>query len=120
MALTGVSLMFEHGEQVIHHRYTVGEPDGFGQVESGFVDEVWAGVAFAPGSSDEPQRGGSTRVTTSATLYDPLSRPVDSLDQFTVRGRRYQVDGDASGAWVNPFTGRAPGGTVTLKAVSGG
>ena len=114
----GVVAVF--GESVTRHVYVPGVDDGYGEALPSFEDEVWTGVAFAPGSSSEPLRGGSTRVVTSATLYDPLSRPVDPLDQFTVRGRRYMVDGDASGAWVNPFTGWTPGGTVSLKAVSGG
>lgn len=112
--------MFSHGETVTRHVYVPGVDDGYGEGPPSFTDEVWEGVGFAPGGSQEPLRGGSTRVVTSATLYDPASRPVSPLDQFTVRGRRYMVDGDASGAWVNPFTGRAPGGVVTLKAVAGG
>lgn len=117
--------MSSYGETVIHHRLVEGEEDGYGQREISWVDETWdaavgQGAAFAPGTSSEPQRGGSTRVTTSATLYDPLARSVDPRDQFTVRGRRYSVDADASGAWINPFTGWQPGGTITLKAVTGG
>lgn len=120
MARIGALTMFERGETVTRHVYVPGADDGYGEGPPTFTDEVWSNVGFAPGGSAEPLRGGSTRVTTDATLYDPLSRAVDPRDQFTVRGRRYMVDGDASGAWVNPFTGRAPGGTVTLKAVAGG
>lgn len=115
-------MTFAHGETVTRHVYSEsgGEDDGYGQADPDFTDEVWANVGFAPGLSDEPIAGGSTRTTAMATLYDPLSRPVDARDEFTVRGVRYMVDGDASGVWRSPFTGWSPGGTVTLKAVSGG
>lgn len=112
--------MSDFGEAVVRHPWVTGEDDGYGATEGFGDDETWHGVGFAPGASSEPQRGGSTRVTTSATLYDPQARPVDARDQFTVRGRRYMVDADASGAWINPFTGSTFGGTITLKAVSGG
>lgn len=112
--------MFGRGETVVRQKYTVGPKDDYGQTVVSYVDETWENVAFAPGLSDEPKAGGSTRVVTPATLYDPLARPVDPRDRFIVRGRTYMVDGDGSGAWANPWTGHSPGGTVTLRAVNGG
>lgn len=112
--------MFSHAESVVRHAYSPGKPDDYGQVTLGYIDEMWSGVAFAPGRSDEPFRSGGTRMETTATLYDPAGRPVHPLDEFTVRGVRYQVDGDAAGVWVNPFTGWAPGSTIALKRVTGG
>lgn len=112
--------MFTHGETVTRHAYSPGEDDGYGQAAPSYTDEVWAGVGFAPGRSSEPLRNGSTRVETTATLYDPQGRPVSPLDEFTVRGERYVVDGDASGQWANPFTGWFPGSAISLRRVTGG
>lgn len=112
---------YPHGETVVHHRLVVvDDDDGYGQPVEEWVDAAWEGVGFAPGTSDEPLSGGSTRVVTQARIYDPMCRAVDSGDEFTVRGRRYAVDGDASGVWTNPITGWSPGSVVELKAVSGG
>ena len=111
---------FPRGETVTRHVFTPGEDDGYGPGPGTFADESWAGVAFAPAGAVEQLADGSSRVIATATLYDPLARPVDPRDEFTVRGVRYGVDAEASGAWRNPFTGWTPGGTVALKAVSGG
>lgn len=112
--------MFKHGEAVTRHVWAEGVDDGYGQGPPTFTDESWTNVAFAPAGSTETLADGSTRVITTATLYDPLARPVTAQDEFTVRGRRYRVDADASGLWRSPFTGWSPGGTVALKAVAGG
>lgn len=112
--------MFKHGEAVTRHVWAEGVDDGYGTGPGGFTDEPWTNVGFAPAGSTERLADGSTRVITTATLYDPLARPVTAQDEFTVRGRRYTVDADASGLWRSPFTGWSPGGTVALKAVSGG
>ena len=113
-------MRFPHGEVVTRHVFTQGEDDGYGPGPGVFEDEVWSGVAYAPAGATEQLADGSTRVIATATLYDPLARPVDPRDEFTVRGVRFMVDASASGVWHNPFTGWTPGGTVSLKAVSGG
>ena len=110
-------MVFAHGEAVTRHAYSPGEEDGYGQAAPTYTDEVWTGVAFAPGQSSEPLRNG---VETTATLYDPQGRAVSPLDEFTVRGERYMVDGDTSGQWANPFTGWMPGSVISLRRVSGG
>lgn len=119
-------MRFRHGETVTRHPWQVGTDDGYGSTPGGFgTDELWdagkgEGIAYAPAGSTETLADGSTRVTTRATLYDPLARSVGPRDQFTVRGRRYAVDADASGPWIHPMTGWTPGGTIALKAVGGG
>lgn len=119
-------MTFAHGETVTRHVYTPGAEDEYGgNLPPSWRAEVWdaakgEGVAYAPAGATETLAGGDTRLTVSATLYDPLARPVGPRDEFTVRGRRFAVDADASGPWINPWTGWAPGSTVALKAVSGG
>lgn len=113
-------MSFPNGESVVRHVYAAGVDDGYGTGPGSFEDEVWTGVAYAPAGATEQLADGSTRVIATATLYDPLARPVDPLDEFTVRGVRFMVDASASGVWRSPFTGWQPGGTISLKAVSGG
>lgn len=118
-------MRFPHGESVTRHPWVIGEDDGYGASEGFGPDELWdaskgEGIAYAPAGSTATLADGSTRVNTRATLYDPLARPVGPRDRFTARGRLFAVDADGSGPWVNPMTGWTPGGTVALKAVTGG
>lgn len=112
--------MFPHGETVVRHPWMEGADDGYGISGAWGPDETWAGVAVAPGSSSEPLADGSTRVITSMALYDSMAREVGPRDEFTVRGRRWAVDADGSGAWRSPWTGWTPGSVVQLRAVTGG
>lgn len=112
--------MFGHGETVLLHRFTGSGRDSHNNVVPAYADpETIDGVAVAPGSSSEPRNGASQRVITQMSIYPPAGLVVDPRDQFTVRGKRYAVEGDMSGAWVDPFTGWAPGSEVTLKRVTG-
>lgn len=112
--------MFEHGEPVTWHRYTEGGVDEWGDPAPGdFVDVELPGAGFAPESTQEPRDGASQRVVSEAKLY--LSEPIDygSRDQFTARGVRFAVEGDAAGGWLNPFTGWAAGQEILLRRATG-
>lgn len=112
--------MFEHGDQVVWHRYTEGGVDEHGDPAPGAFENVeLAGVGYAPESTVEPRDGASQRVVSEAKLY--LSVPIDygARDEFTVRGVRFEVEGDAAGGWVNPFTGWSAGQEILLRRVTG-
>lgn len=111
--------MFTNGEQVVWHQRTDGDLDAYGRPKVSFVDAVLENVAVAPGSTSEPRRQGSERVTTQMTLYLQPDPGVKPGDRFTVRGTRYEVEGDVSGAWVNPFTGNGFGCEIGLRKVTG-
>lgn len=113
--------MFPNGETVIRRIWTPGEDDGYGsQGPPTWREEEWSGVAVAPAGSVERLANGSVTVSTALTIYDRSARTVAAQDEFIVRGRTYQVDADASGPWIHPWSGRLMGGTVVLKAASGG
>lgn len=108
------------GETVQHHRYTAGVRNSHGQVVPGFEPPVdIAHVAVAPGSSNEPASGADQRVITQWSIYIPAGASAAPQDEFTVRGRRFKVDGDMSGEWAHPRSGNRPGSLVTLKVVTG-
>jgi len=110
-------MLFPYGESVTLHRYSGVTRNAHGAVITQFADPVViAKAAFAPGSTSEPQ---GERVVTQATVYLPAGTTVGPRDQFTVRGVRYEVDGDMSGEWVNPFNGHSPGSAVALRRVTG-
>jgi hypothetical protein len=112
--------MFDHGDQVLWHRFTGSGVDQYGDpAPIGFEDVELTGVGFAPESTVEPRDGASQRVVSEAKLY--LSEPIDysSQDEFTVRGVRFEVEGDAAGGWMNPFTGWSAGQEILLRRVTG-
>lgn len=75
-------------------------------------------AVFAPGGSAEITTGGDM-VNTQPTLYGvDQALPVKSTDRFIVDGISFEVDGDPQ-AYLNPFTGWAPGLVVPLRRVTG-
>lgn len=111
--------MFTNGEPVTWLRAVEGEPDVRGRKVFSYEPVTLDNVGVAPGSTSEPRRGDSNRVTTQMTLYlttDPGVRPVD---RFEVRGVTYEVEGDVSGHWANPFTGNMFGASIGLRRVTG-
>ena len=112
--------MFSYGDTVIHHRFVGTVRNAQGHQVKQFADPVEVhGVGVAPGSGSEPTQGLSYRVVSKMTIYLPSGVGFSAQDEVTVRGRRYGVDGEAQGPWVNPFTGWSPGDAVTLKRVTG-
>lgn len=111
--------MFTHGEQVTWFHREQGGLDGYGRPTNTFSERVLENVGVAPGSSSEPRDGIGERVTTQMTLYLASDPGVEPGDRFEVRGRLYEVEGDLSGAWRNPFTGTGFGCEVALNRVTG-
>lgn len=102
-------------EKVTWHRYTEGAKDRYGRATFTFTDEeILAKVA--PGQSSEPRRGFAHRTIAAMTIYASIT--PDEQDEFTVRGKRYGVEGE-TGNWANPFTGTSFGVEIPLRKVSG-
>lgn len=74
--------------------------------------------AFAPAGSTELVQGQDT-VITNPTFYLSAGSPVPTAtDQLTVRGVRYEIDGEPE-VYMNPFTGTRPGAVLRLNSVTG-
>lgn len=112
--------MFGSGETVIHHRFLGLVRNAHGKTVPSFAEPVDVfGVGVAPGAGAEPAQGMSYRVVGKMTIYTPSGVIIGPQDEIEVRGVRYGVDGDASGAWNNPYTGSSFGSAVALKRVTG-
>lgn len=112
--------MWGNGEQVIWHQHGVTGVDSYNRPVLGWTDHVLDNVAVAPGSSSE---GGTIRnphrLSTQMTIFLVMDPGVSDMDEFTVRGLRYEVDGDLEGGWRNPFTGTSFGTEINLKRGTG-
>ena len=111
------------GETVIWHPASGREStDVYGRQHKMFgADKHLAGVLVAPGTpgpAGEPRQRHSYRVVTSMTIYLPSNPGVGDADEFTVRGRRYQVEGTPAD-WVTGLTGRGFGVEVALRNIKG-
>jgi hypothetical protein len=96
-----------------------GDVDAHGNVAEGWVETaILQGVAFDPGSSSEPQLPGQERVVVEPALYVAFDAPVGPQDRVVVDGVTFMVEGVAR-RWRNPFSGRAAGCVVSLRAVTG-
>jgi hypothetical protein len=108
---------FQFGESItINRRVLSATPDAYGN--DVYVDSPSTVVgAFAPGTTFERLGTGDT-ITTQPSLYLPSGTAVEGIDWVSVRGKKYEVDGDP-GDWRSPFTGWHAGIVVPLKAVTG-
>lgn len=112
--------MIRNGESVVWHERTETGRDAYNRPVVGWVDHVVENVAVAPGSTSEPRLDANmNRLRTEMSLYLVHDPGIKSSDQITVRGVRYEVEGDVSGGWSNPFTGTSFGSEITLRRVTG-
>lgn len=115
-----MSSKYPFGESVVVHRFKESIRNAHGQSVKVFhPDELVSRVAVAPRSTAEPDNGISERVIYPMSLYFEPGFALSALDEVTVRGERFAIDGGVSGEWVNPFTGWAPGSEIRLKRVTG-
>lgn len=75
--------------------------------------------AFNPGVTDEPPMPGHDRTVTTPTIYVPSAVILHPRDRVTVRGKRFDVDGDTLD-FRNPFDASMDGNSINLKAASDG
>lgn len=110
-------MLFPFGDAITLHSRTGVTPDPvYGNDVPTYTDSTVVG-AFAPAGSIELVQGQDT-VITSPSVYLPAGTVVAAVDQVTVRGLTFDVDGDPQD-WRNPFTGWQAGIVVRLKSVTG-
>lgn len=95
-------------EKVTQHPFEQWVEDSLGESSEklfGSDVEVVA-YGFDPGGSTELSSGADAAVATNPTLY--FNRPVEASahDEWTVRGLRYEQDGEAA-VWTAPWGGRS-------------
>lgn len=108
---------FPYGETVVLHTRSVTGQDALGNDTLTAVDVTVTGCGFDPGGSTENVQGQDL-VTSQPTLYVPAETGVGVVDAVTVRGVRYEVDGQPA-SYTNPFTGWTPPLVVRLVGVTG-
>lgn len=74
--------------------------------------------AFAPAGSTELVQGQDTVITNPTFYLSPGSPVPSATDQLTVRGAKYEIDGEPE-VYANPFTGNRPGAVLRLNKVTG-
>lgn len=107
-------MFFAYGETVTRHPFTKfsGGPLMESRKKEFGADREVERAGFDPGVSTEP--GTDSTVTSNPTLYlDSLDNPSPH-DEWTVRGKRYEQDGEALNP-IHPMTGWDPGWVVKLK-----
>lgn len=112
-------MFFAHGESVIRHRFTgfVTSPWGEESSLKTFADdEQVQRVGVDPGVSVEP--GTDSTVTSNPVLYIHTLTNPSPHDEWTVRGLRYEQDGEALHP-IHPMTGWDPGWIVKLARRTG-
>lgn len=110
-------MTFPFGETATLHTRSGTADDALGVRQSTWTDTVVAGCFLDAGGSIEVVQG-QDQVTTQPVLYMPAGTAVTPVDQITVRGDRYEVDGSPN-SYVQPWTGWVPPVAVKLKLVTG-
>lgn len=110
-------ITFPFGETAVLHQHNGSTRDGDGNDIPSFTDIPVDKGAFDPGGSTELVQGQDI-VSAQPRWFPPAGVVVAPVDQVTIRGVRYEVDGQPAD-FLNPFTGWHPGMVVNLKAVSG-
>ncbi|NVM97825.1 hypothetical protein [Arthrobacter sp. SDTb3-6] len=115
-------MMFDQGETIVRlRRQMVADPYS-GELTQGSweaADELpIEGAAVAPSSTTEPASANRQMVITSMSVYGPPGMDVLRADRIRARSGLWEVAGE-NAAWVNPFTGWAPGDEFPLRKVAG-
>lgn len=109
-------MTFPFGDTITLHSRTVTGHDTYGNDVYTSTDSTVVG-GFAPAGSAELTQGQDL-VTTTPSVYLPAGTNVAAVDQVTVRGVTYDVDGSPQD-WRHPFTGWQAGIVVRLQGVTG-
>jgi hypothetical protein len=110
-------IAFGNGITVTFHTRVPTGKDSHGITTYRDVDLAVPGCGFNPGGSAELVQGQDL-IRTQPEVYAPPGTVVGPVDQVTVNGTRYDVDGSPN-AYTNPFTGWQTPVVVKLKAVTG-
>ena len=121
-------MWFPHGVTItLHHRSKTGV-DGDNNDIYGWTDYTIHSCAYWPAGSTE-LTGGRDTVSTAPSVAVPLESmsqatpgPVDTItdtDEITVRGKRYEIDGEPEDYGTDPFDGWEPPLHIRLGRVTG-
>lgn len=114
--------MFKHGETVTRERGTpVTDPysgEATGRDWSAPATLPIEGAAIGPSSTTEQATDDRRTVTSSMSLYCASGLDVEEHDRIRARSGLWDVVGEEQ-AWLNPFTGWAPGSEYQLRKVVG-
>lgn len=107
------------GESVTHIRKVLIGRNAHGQpIYEDQVQPPIYGASLQGIDTTEPNDAMSFRVTTDMILYVPPNTAVLALDKMTVRGKTYEVQGEAVGQ-VSAYTGTRAHLPVKLKRITG-
>jgi hypothetical protein len=108
-----------YGETILIHPYVEGDYDPNGNPVVSWGEPVERDhVAVAPHMVEKEDNGQRSMVVSGYDLYDTFDAPIGPRDQITVRGDRYEIDGEVE-RWRNPYTGVDRGSKIIVKRVSG-
>jgi hypothetical protein len=107
---------------------TVSRPTGTDRYgdPTGFTTHEVSDCFFAPSSGTSGVAASTERtdlrdtVITVPTLFAPFGSDIKATDQILLPGdpKPWEVDGDVAN-WHTPYTGWAPGQTISLRRVRG-
>lgn len=93
---------FPFGETVVQHTRALGTPDAQGNDTWTDTPATHTGVAVYPRESVELVQGQDTNIVGLVAVFKPAIT-VAAVDQFTVRGERWDVDA-MPGQYHSPLT----------------
>lgn len=110
-------LAFPFGQSVVLHARTVSGQDDYGNDVYQDTDTPIDGVPVWPRDSSELVQSQDTLIT---GLWCVLPDEVDvfAVDEVTVYGKRWKVDGEPGDLRQSPLTGNGIGWQVALTRVS--
>lgn len=108
------------GETIIVHPYLPeADRDDYNVPIPGWGDDIELhNVAVAPRVEEEDRPDLRNPIVSGYRLYTDFDAPVGPYDEITVRGKRFQVDGEIA-RWQSPFNGSRPGAVITVTNVEG-
>lgn len=109
-------MRYPFGDTVILHTGATTTDDRGNEVFT-WTDTTVTGCPVWPRNSSESVQAQDQRITGLWIMFPP-EVPVTASDEVTVRGVRYQIDGEP-GLYSNPFTGTVAGYQVALTVVTG-
>lgn len=106
------------GEQVIRHQWLRNERNQQGAQVPVYQDVLVEDVGIDVAAADEPRNMSAERDVVERVLFLPPGITISHLDQFTVYGQRFGVEGYAPPV-RNFFTASVFRTEVKLKRVTG-
>lgn len=106
-------------ESVQHEAFVPAETGAHGNPRETWAKAVPVGIyAFNPGVPADLITAGHDRDVSTPSIYVPSSVVMGARDRVTVRGERYEVDGETQD-YRNPYGARMDGNQINLRKVAG-